>query len=212
MNLQTNKKRSIRCTIPCRPKYWEQDVDKFLGDAREDSVFVDNVWGRSPRELDAQLKLLEWHDTQMQPGREICTWKKTVRSHHGITQVENLGVFQRYTQKVHDLRAQGEPDLDLASFNYPNVLNEWRGKMDMKPGEVLLLHGTSLEVARKIMKEGFDHRVTNTQTTHSLYGNGLYFASQICKAAQYYVHAFMPCPPCETRVVAILVPCIVPPK
>merc|ERR1712176_1688513 len=53
--------------------------------------------------------------------------------------------------------------------------------LDCRVNEVLLLHGTSQENAHKIAKHGFDERC-NAQ---SYYGEGIYFTTDSCKAAQY---------------------------
>jgi hypothetical protein len=47
--------------------------------------------------------------------------------------------------------------------------------------ECWLLHGTSNDCARKIVAEGFDHRLCR----QGMHGSGAYFTSQSCKAHQY---------------------------
>ena len=50
--------------------------------------------------------------------------------------------------------------------------------LDGNTNEVLLLHGTSEESARLIIRHGFDDRLT--QRTH--YGRGVYLTTDACKA------------------------------
>lgn len=54
----------------------------------------------------------------------------------------------------------------------------------LEPGlnEVFLYHGTSSDTADVIAEHGFDERVASLQ---GLYGAGIYFANQSCKASQY---------------------------
>merc|ERR1712107_737082 len=47
--------------------------------------------------------------------------------------------------------------------------------------EVLLLHGTSQHSAADIVRQGFDERLTR----RGLYGRGVYFTTDACKALQY---------------------------
>ena len=70
-------------------------------------------------------------------------------------------------------------------------LNRWKSEEGRADGrsyiaknlnECYLYHGTSAEVASIISKHGFDERVGNVM---GLYGAGVYFANQSCKAGQY---------------------------
>jgi len=54
---------------------------------------------------------------------------------------------------------------------------------DKDLNEVLLAHGCSSKAAASILEDGFDIRFTNQHG--SLYGEGTYFASQMCKCNQY---------------------------
>ena len=53
--------------------------------------------------------------------------------------------------------------------------------LDRGASEVLLLHGTTDEKAQEIVKQGFDERLTQRQ----LYGRGVCFTTDACKAMQY---------------------------
>merc|ERR1712183_645296 len=53
--------------------------------------------------------------------------------------------------------------------------------LEKRANEVLLLHGTSNENASRIVQAGFDDRLS----TRAMYGNGIYFTTEPCKAYQY---------------------------
>jgi hypothetical protein len=57
-------------------------------------------------------------------------------------------------------------------------------KLDGSLNEVFLAHGCSQGAADSILQEGFDIRFSNTNGG-SLYGQGMYFATEICKCHQY---------------------------
>merc|ERR1712008_20919 len=52
--------------------------------------------------------------------------------------------------------------------------------LDGQANEVLLMHGTTDAAAKAIVQFGFDERVSN-----GMYGDGLYFTPESCKAMQY---------------------------
>ena len=53
--------------------------------------------------------------------------------------------------------------------------------LEAHSNEVLLVHGTTQERAASIMQQGFDDRLGN----RALYGSGVYFTTDACKADQY---------------------------
>ena len=55
--------------------------------------------------------------------------------------------------------------------------------LDGNTNEVLLLHGTSEESARLIIRHGFDDRLT--QRKH--YGRGVYLTTDACKASDLVI-------------------------
>ena len=62
-------------------------------------------------------------------------------------------------------------------------LLDQEGLLEFKTlNEVFLYHGTTAEVADIVAHHGFDERVAKLD---GLYGAGIYFANQSCKAAQY---------------------------
>merc|ERR1712129_157773 len=54
-------------------------------------------------------------------------------------------------------------------------------KLERWANEVVLLHGTTADVADKIAKQGFDERLCE----RGLYGRGVYFTTDFCKTLQY---------------------------
>merc|ERR1711957_356195 len=64
-------------------------------------------------------------------------------------------------------------------------LNELFGETSLGKdvNEIFLIHGCKWEAAQEIMKSGFDIRYTNSGG--NLYGDGLYFTKDVCKADQY---------------------------
>ena len=48
--------------------------------------------------------------------------------------------------------------------------------------EVLLFHGTTPTKAKDILMQGFDDRLASKR---DLYGQGVYFTTELCKALQY---------------------------
>ena len=63
--------------------------------------------------------------------------------------------------------------LSLHAQFFPHI------KLEANANEALLLHGT--EHAESIVKQGFDDRLS----TRNLYGRGVYFTTDSCKAEQY---------------------------
>ena len=55
------------------------------------------------------------------------------------------------------------------------------GSIHHYANEVVLLHGATEENAQQIVKQGFDERLTQPK----LYGRGVYFTADACKAVQY---------------------------
>ena len=53
--------------------------------------------------------------------------------------------------------------------------------MEKHAKEVLLLHGTTADIATSIRVEGFDDRLSN----RAMYGNGIHLSTDPCKVSQY---------------------------
>ena len=110
-----------------------------------------------------------------------------------VERVENLPLWKQYWHKKHELvDTHHANNVHVKPLN-PPVVHSGKGKggaglLDadglLEPGlnEVYLFHGTTSEVADIITCHGFDERVANVS---GLYGAGVYFANQSCKAAQY---------------------------
>ena len=115
-----------------------------------------------------------------------------------VERVENLPLWKQYWHKKHEMvDTHHANNVHVKPLNPPAVpLDRAAGKgkggpggvldvdMLLEPGlnEVYLFHGTTREVADIITHHGFDERVGNLS---GLYGAGVYFANQSCKAAQY---------------------------
>ena len=54
--------------------------------------------------------------------------------------------------------------------------------LDKYANEVLRFHGTDPDKGSQIVQQGFDHRLSGDR---GLYGQGLYFTTDFCKAAKH---------------------------
>ena len=61
---------------------------------------------------------------------------------------------------------------------------EMVGSLDADVGEAFLMHGTKRGAQRHIARVGFDERLSGTGSG-TFYGQGVYFAENVCKADQY---------------------------
>ena len=61
---------------------------------------------------------------------------------------------------------------------------EMVGSLDADVGEAFLMHGTKRGAQRHIARGGFDERLSGTGSG-TFYGQGVYFAENVCKADQY---------------------------
>ena len=83
---------------------------------------------------------------------------QALKGRHACPWIEDLA---SPVQWVHDM------------FSYINL--------ESTANEVLLLHGTTKQNAKKILREGFDDRLS----ARALYGDGIYFSTDPCKIMQY---------------------------
>lgn len=105
----------------------------------------------------------------------------------GVEEVANMLNWEQYKMKrkqmVDALRRR--PSCPWASDIAPATaeLSKFFTHVHLEAGanEVLLLHGTSEESAAQIARQGFDERLTHRM----LYGRGVYFTTDACKALQY---------------------------
>ena len=117
-------------------------------------------------------------------GTFISAYPKILK----LERVENMALWKQYwhrkremvdIMRAHNIRSSGlspaPPYLANPRLTNPDQL------MAQGLNEVFLYHGTSVEIAAIVSKHGFDERVSN----NGLYGKGLYFADESCKAGQY---------------------------
>ncbi len=117
---------------------------------------------------------------------EPCVAMQFVRV-RAVKQVANVSLWKQYALRrqqtadaLRDRRtcpwanrvAPGVADLGRL---FPHV------RLEPMANEVLLLHGTKAELAKRISRQGFDDRVLK----RGLYGHGVYFSTEACKAAQF---------------------------
>ena len=107
-----------------------------------------------------------------------------------IERVENTLLWKLYGSKCRDIRERHQfndrviDPLNPAVCLPMDVQHEKMCKLESAINETYLLHGVKggSAVADIIIREGFDVRVANLK---GLYGAGIYFAEQACKALQY---------------------------
>lgn len=121
-----------------------------------------------------------------------------------VERVENFRLWQDYVHRARQMTADhkrnmlydGEGDADeypidnispLIGTLHPEYVDDFTTYLSGQDytfdsvNEKWLLHGTHPSKARKIVQEGFDHRVAE----RGMYGSGTYFASEACKSHQY---------------------------
>eukprot|EP00927_Polykrikos_kofoidii_P050145 TRINITY_DN44076_c0_g1_i1.p1 TRINITY_DN44076_c0_g1~~TRINITY_DN44076_c0_g1_i1.p1 ORF type:complete len:554 (-),score=65.29 TRINITY_DN44076_c0_g1_i1:96-1757(-) len=98
----------------------------------------------------------------------IRLWKQYVAKRHLV--VETLR-----TRKTCPWAKSLTPPVNRVANVFPWI------SLDERGNEVLLLHGTSIDIAEKIAKQGFDERLCQ----RGLYGRGIYLTTDFCKAMQY---------------------------
>eukprot|EP00929_Paragymnodinium_shiwhaense_P043601 TRINITY_DN22414_c0_g1_i1.p1 TRINITY_DN22414_c0_g1~~TRINITY_DN22414_c0_g1_i1.p1 ORF type:complete len:570 (+),score=57.79 TRINITY_DN22414_c0_g1_i1:112-1821(+) len=103
-----------------------------------------------------------------------------------VRSVVNVQLWKKYSLQRQQMaeKLQGRQDCpwarelphlaELAQL-FPHI------SLDCRANEVLLLHGTENRHVQQIIEQGFDERLSK----RGLYGRGVYFASEACKAAQY---------------------------
>ena len=111
-----------------------------------------------------------------------------------VERVENLPLWKQYWHKKHELIDMHHANnISVKPLSPPVVRIDRTGKgggpvldpdnlLEAGLNEVFLFHGTTHQVADIITHHGFDERMSNLS---GLYGAGVYFANQSCKAAQY---------------------------
>eukprot|EP00392_Amoebophrya_sp_AT5.2_P011897 g11987.t1 len=121
-----------------------------------------------------------------------CPYDLTTASTLEIYQVENLPLWRKYEQARTNVRQDHRrcdikrgailPAVPGAIRDAAHVLLGDEPELCPDVNEVYLFHGTHAEGLKKIATTGFDFRVAKDT---GLYGQGTYFASNVCKSLQY---------------------------
>ncbi|CAE7812577.1 Parp12 [Symbiodinium sp. CCMP2456] len=127
------------------------------------------------------------HSNPNQPScSRDCKTSFQVKQAFQIQNVWLLQKFMDYTRQLQQRHAQQCVAVQPVDPPLGVELCDFHSSM-LTPGsagynECLLFHGTFLDTAKDIAREGFDFRVANEG---GYYGRGTYFASQACKSHQY---------------------------
>ena len=98
----------------------------------------------------------------------------------GLEQIRNVRLWKSYDFRREEVRKEldGKPILPVTSGF---VSCTW-AQLNSTVNEILVLHGTKSENVDLIANFGFDERLSREK---GLYGQGIYFTDQTCKAFQY---------------------------
>eukprot|EP00928_Gymnodinium_smaydae_P026631 TRINITY_DN20846_c1_g2_i2.p1 TRINITY_DN20846_c1_g2~~TRINITY_DN20846_c1_g2_i2.p1 ORF type:complete len:261 (-),score=6.14 TRINITY_DN20846_c1_g2_i2:224-1006(-) len=171
--LSTGKRRRVRRIDVAFPEF------PFPVPESWDSLAIDNLRDVSEQQLVKMQRLLQSyaHPADSAFPSSICPSMCEARVKR-VWQVQNAHLWQRFCAKkmcIGDcMQRQGTTSPRLPSIN-PSLL------LDPSVNEVFAFHGTTRDVAKTIAREGFDERVSK----NGLYGQGLYFTPQSCKAMRY---------------------------
>lgn len=98
---------------------------------------------------------------------------------HKVTQVQNPELQLRYNNYKAEMASR-----DYISALHPPVSEDFQLQPDIKINEIRAFHGTSpnRDLIKALAKQGLDPRVVGE---NNMYGAGIYFSSNACKAMQY---------------------------
>ncbi|CAE7230990.1 TNKS2 [Symbiodinium sp. CCMP2456] len=101
----------------------------------------------------------------------------------GLQQVCNTNIWKDYEFRKEQVRKEleGRDNFPRVTSTLPPEVCSW-AHLDAKINEVLVIHGTTLDKTEQIAGFGFDERLAHER---GLYGQGVYFTDQSCKALQY---------------------------
>eukprot|EP00929_Paragymnodinium_shiwhaense_P092370 TRINITY_DN52244_c0_g1_i1.p1 TRINITY_DN52244_c0_g1~~TRINITY_DN52244_c0_g1_i1.p1 ORF type:complete len:447 (-),score=61.33 TRINITY_DN52244_c0_g1_i1:31-1371(-) len=114
-----------------------------------------------------------------------CGWMSCIQVTN-VTRIVNTELWKSFKDKQSKVAKQLEGETECPWM--PDVFRDaWVAakklpyvRLNKYANEMLLLHGTSEWTAWRIAEQGFDERHCN----RGLYGNGVYFTPDTCKAAQ----------------------------
>lgn len=178
-------------SIPSAPQYWNNSELRSLGVSA-----VQCEWFEGAAALKNMLLRTAMHDVC--DGRDGTFCVETIRDVR-VWRVENPLLWKQYQNKAdematrHELRCPESPEITCPKLR-PPVAAHHAGFEDGLPArlkqnslndalnEAFLWHGTKPGFTNMITQDGFDERVTNLE---GMFGAGLYFAEDSCKAGQY---------------------------
>lgn len=107
-----------------------------------------------------------------------------------VWRIENPMLWKQYCHKAtemqerHALQKVDCPRINVDKFRYEDDYPEClrKSSLNLALNEVRLWHGTKVWNTGKIVQEGFDERVC---CLDGMFGAGVYFANETCKAGQY---------------------------
>eukprot|EP00747_Dinoflagellata_sp_TGD_P036333 gnl/TRDRNA2_/TRDRNA2_138415_c1_seq4.p1 gnl/TRDRNA2_/TRDRNA2_138415_c1~~gnl/TRDRNA2_/TRDRNA2_138415_c1_seq4.p1 ORF type:complete len:274 (-),score=17.16 gnl/TRDRNA2_/TRDRNA2_138415_c1_seq4:82-843(-) len=145
---------------------------------------LQHLWPR-PHLKDPIQKMLQ---ALVPPGHGGACSRASSLVVESVEQVQNVLLWKRYCNRQQEMAsslrgrldcpwvAQMVPALDVFRKHLPHM------SLDENTNEVLLLHGTTGTNVQNIAAQGFDDRLSGSR---DLYGAGIYFTTDSCKALQY---------------------------
>ena len=101
----------------------------------------------------------------------------------GLQQICNTRIWKDYEFRKDQVRKEleGREGVPTVTSMLSSKVCSW-AHLDAKINEVLFIHGTTSDKTEQIASFGFDERLAHQR---GLYGQGVYFTDQSCKALQY---------------------------
>ncbi|CAD7946396.1 unnamed protein product [Amoebophrya sp. A25] len=202
INLHTNKVRRIQVRVD-RPQHWTRDLLEPGSRTKTDLATVKIPLNVKRKMLESLVNTLcGTHCGSSCPfmgledagtGRVTHLQLKNAAASLTAFQVENYPLFQKYQQARRTLHREHKrlgikPPLVLSAVPaavedcVKQLLGRHQMELERDLNEMYLFHGTGAEGLKHILQNGFDFREAKE---NGLYGQGTYFASNVCKSMQY---------------------------
>ncbi|CAE7242247.1 DGCR14 [Symbiodinium sp. CCMP2592] len=184
----TGRPQMVVVSIPSYFKSPQSEIPLLMNDYREN--------GHNHRMAEQMLQ-----ETHLRHGSELCQCH--CREHSGccrmevekVQRIENKALFHRF--KVYE--AAIAQDLSQRLDNHVEEvllrgIHPWLQRLGCRNGlckaanTVYLLHGTKQHNLDSVLKDGLRTKFSLHKSPDGLYGRGLYFANNSCKAFQYAGH------------------------
>jgi hypothetical protein len=178
MQQRNTRTGRIRCVRRLEP------ADTFLpfalpGDWSEDTKLLVDITPKQATRMEELLKGTAHNDEQRFPGSR-CLHLRGVHVKR-VLRIQNQELWQLFCLKRRSIRNSIQTSGQLLPpLHPPSPVALWLEDSNAAINETFAFHGTTYEIAMKIAEEGFDERLSG-----GLYGYGLYFTPQSCKAEQY---------------------------